>query len=482
MLEQHARLTRQFAITIDVFTVSAAFVLSFYLRRVILFLIPFGSDVSLHDHISLLMVIPFIWWVLLNMQSAYTWQRFTSLKIEYRAVFRTTVFGTLILLAVFFIFRINKFPRSLIVLFAIVCFSLLILEKTLLYYTIGQMRRHGRNRKKVLVVGAGELAREFLSKTEDHPEWGLEVIGFLSSRSGDIGKETNHSVGLLVNGGRMLGSYEDLMLILHKQDVQEVVFAIPSEDLNTIREMLMLCEREGVDARLVSDFFHTMIAKLHIHEIYGMPILTFSAAPINEWQQFIKRCIDIIASAILLVVLNPLFLIIAALIKFTSRGPIFYKWNVVGFNKKSFRGYKFRSMVRDADKLKEKLLEQNEMTGIVFKLKNDPRVTFVGRFLRKFSLDELPQLWSVLKGDMSLVGPRPCLQTELPHFESWHRRKFSVKPGMTCLWQVNGRSNIKDFSEWVKMDLEYIDNWSLWLDFKILLKTVPAVLLWRGAS
>jgi len=194
-----------------------------------------------------------------------------------------------------------------------------------------------------------------------------------------------------------------------------------------------------------------------------------------------KRTIDIIVSSIGLILLSPLLGLIALFVKFTSRGPIFYRWKVVGGNERPFTGYKFRSMVKDADKLKEKLLAQNEMTGAMFKMKNDPRVTPIGRFLRKFSLDELPQFWSVLKGEMSLVGPRPCLQTELPHFENWQRRKFSVKPGLTCLWQVSGRSDIKDFSKWAKMDLEYIDNWSLWLDFKILLKTIPVVLLGKGA-
>jgi len=242
-----------------------------------------------------------------------------------------------------------------------------------------------------------------------------------------------------------------------------------------------LCEQEGVQVRLVSEFFRTMIAKLYINEIHGMPILTFSTVPIKEWQQFIKRGIDVSFSAIALVVLSPLFLTIAVLIKLTSPGPVLYEWKVIGFNKKPFKGYKFRSMVKNADELKEKLLEQNEMKGPVFKMKKDPRITSVGRFLRKFSLDELPQLWSVLKGDMSLVGPRPCLQTELPYFENWQRRKFSVKPGLTCLWQVSGRNDIRDFSEWVRMDLEYIDNYSLWLDFKVLIKTIPVVLLGKGA-
>ena len=195
----------------------------------------------------------------------------------------------------------------------------------------------------------------------------------------------------------------------------------------------------------------------------------------------LKRTIDIIGSGMGLVILSPLLLVIAIAIKLTSpEGPVLYRWKVVGMGGRYFTGYKFRTMVPNADEIKKELLAQNEMKGPVFKMTHDPRITPVGRFLRKYSLDELPQLWSVLKGDMSLVGPRPPLQTEWVHFEDWQRRKLSVKPGMTCLWQISGRNDIDDFDEWVKLDLEYIDNWSLWLDFKILLLTIPAAIKGTG--
>ena len=189
---------------------------------------------------------------------------------------------------------------------------------------------------------------------------------------------------------------------------------------------------------------------------------------------------DIMISGVMLLILLPFFIIIAIAIKLDSNGPILYEWNVVGFNKKPFKSWKFRTMIPEADKLKAKLLDKNEMKGPVFKMKNDPRVTKVGRFLRKYSLDELPQLWSVLKGDMSLVGPRPAGPHELERYESWQRRKLSIKPGITCLWQVKGRNKINDFNEWVRLDLEYIDNWSIWLDIKILLMTIHAVIKGTG--
>lgn len=210
------------------------------------------------------------------------------------------------------------------------------------------------------------------------------------------------------------------------------------------------------------------------------------AARVKAWyrpgdeQGYLKRLLDIVGSSVLLLFLAPVLLVIAVIVKLTSPGPIFYRWRVVGQGGRPFTSYKFRTMVQNADELKAGLLEKNEMGGPVFKMKDDPRVTAVGRWLRRYSLDELPQLWSVLKGDMSLVGPRPPLQSEYMHFAEWQRRKLSVKPGITCLWQVSGRNQVRDFDDWVRMDLEYVDNWSLWLDIKILARTALAVLKGTG--
>ena len=198
----------------------------------------------------------------------------------------------------------------------------------------------------------------------------------------------------------------------------------------------------------------------------------------QKCQRAVKRMTDILVAASSLILLSPFLLAIAAVVRLTSPGPVFYTWHVMGKNGIRFTGYKFRTMVVSADELKKDLWHQNEMTGPVFKMKTDPRVTPVGRILRKFSLDELPQLWSVLGGDMSLVGPRPVGPSEWEHFEDWQRRKLSVTPGMICLWHVNGKPNA--FEQWVRMDLEYIDNWSLWLDIKILFKTIPYMLLGKS--
>ncbi len=222
--------------------------------------------------------------------------------------------------------------------------------------------------------------------------------------------------------------------------------------------------------------------KVRSDNIFGLNIISFNFTDQNEVELIVKRIIDIIFSLSAIILLSPVLIIISLLIWLQDRRPILYTWNVMGKNRKPIKSWKFRTMVKNADELKAQLLDKNEMKGPMFKLTNDPRILPIGKFLRKYSLDELPQLFSVLKGDLSLVGPRPPLQTEFKEFDLWHRRKLSVKPGITCLWQINGRNKITDFNEWARLDLEYIDNWSLWLDLKILLKTIPAVITGRGAK
>lgn len=215
-----------------------------------------------------------------------------------------------------------------------------------------------------------------------------------------------------------------------------------------------------------------------VQNVMHNQVLTLT--PVPAWKRGIKRVFDFAAALAALVVLSPVLLGIALLIKLTSRGPVLYRWQVVGQGGQAFTGYKFRTMVENADLLKNDLMAQNEMQGPVFKMQNDPRITPVGRILRKYSLDELPQFWSVLKGDMSLVGPRPPLQSEYANFTAYQKQKLAVKPGLTCLWQISGRNEIRDLDEWVRLDLEYIQNWSLWLDLKIMLLTARAVLRGTG--
>jgi exopolysaccharide biosynthesis polyprenyl glycosylphosphotransferase len=250
-----------------------------------------------------------------------------------------------------------------------------------------------------------------------------------------------------------------------------------------VENVIKLCEVEGVEAWLVADFFATQIARASFDELLGRPLIVFRTTPEASWPMLFKLALDFFGSLALLVVASPVMVLVALLVKFTSPGPVFFRQQRSGLNGAPFTIFKFRTMTSNAEQLKHELASMNEMSGPVFKVTNDPRVTPVGKWLRKWSLDELPQLFNVVRGEMSLVGPRPLPVDEVKRFNDLaHRRRLSVKPGLTCLWQVKGRNKISDFKEWVRLDLEYIDNWSIWLDLKILLQTLPAVLRTTGAK
>jgi exopolysaccharide biosynthesis polyprenyl glycosylphosphotransferase len=248
-----------------------------------------------------------------------------------------------------------------------------------------------------------------------------------------------------------------------------------------MKQIFLLCEEMGIRIRVAMNFFQNRLARIEIEELEGIPFLTFTTTPSNETQLAAKRLLDIVVSVGILGIAAPVITVIAAAIRITSPGSVVFKQKRIGLNGRMFTLYKFRTMIEDAHERRGEIEHLNEMTGPVFKAKDDPRITPVGRFLRKFSLDEIPQLWNVLKGDMSLVGPRPPIPEEVASYHRWHRRRLSMKPGLTCLWQISGRNNI-DFDRWMQLDLQYIDNWSPSLDLKILLRTIPAVLSGKGAS
>lgn len=276
---------------------------------------------------------------------------------------------------------------------------------------------------------------------------------------------------------------DELVNMLHKHSANCVIFTARHTFYELVEKAVRACAIEGVEAWLVADFFKVENSRTMLDELYGIPMLVYHSTPPASWQLVAKQLIDYFGALILLILSLPLFIIVSVLIKLTSPGPVLFKQLRCGLNGKPFVMYKFRSMITDAEQRKHELEMLNEMSGPVFKLTNDPRVTPIGRFLRKFSLDELPQLINVLKGEMSLVGPRPLPVDEVKRFDDFaHRRRLSVKPGLTCLWQISGRSEVTDFKEWVRLDLEYIDNWSLWLDLKILWKTIPIVLTAKGAK
>jgi exopolysaccharide biosynthesis polyprenyl glycosylphosphotransferase len=269
--------------------------------------------------------------------------------------------------------------------------------------------------------------------------------------------------------------------LLRRRVIDEVIFAVSRDELDELEETFLLCEEEGVRTRVLVSFFPHVISRVSLERLRDMPLLTFSTTPENEFLLLLKRVVDFAMALAFLVVLSPLFLVLALAIKLTSRGPILYRQTRCGLGGRRFTLYKFRSMRTGADQDREALLPLNELDGPVFKIRDDPRCTAVGRFMRRFSLDELPQLFNILKGDMSFVGPRPPLPEEVERYERWQRRRLRMQPGLTCLWALEGRNQL-NFRRWMELDLQYIDTWSPVLDWKILLKTIPVVLIGRGAS
>jgi exopolysaccharide biosynthesis polyprenyl glycosylphosphotransferase len=328
-------------------------------------------------------------------------------------------------------------------------------------------------RRDVIIVGSGPRAAGLYDHLRALRQGAPRVLGFVDSPNG-------HPLPPAIRG-RMLGKLIDLEGILMSKPVDEVLIALPAKSCyDQIQTAILTCERIGVKAKYLSDVFELSLARPRFEPDDRAPLVSLPVVQ-DDYRLAVKRCIDIVGAAAGLVLLAPVMLAVAAMVRWTSPGPVVFAQERFGLNRRRFRMYKFRTMVENAEGLQAQLEDRNEARGPVFKIRDDPRITPVGRFLRRTSLDELPQLLNVLKGEMSLVGPRPLPKRDVSRFEDASlMRRFSVKPGLTCLWQVSGRSNA-DFDEWIRMDLEYIDNWSLTLDLRILVQTIPAVLRGTGA-
>ena len=324
-----------------------------------------------------------------------------------------------------------------------------------------------------LVVGADERTRRVIAALRQYPEAGWVVRGCVSLEPGDLGRT--------VADTPVIASLEDLPEILQGDGVvDEVFFAVPPERLGEITDALEVCESLGVDTRVLVDLYRPAQAHPFVEELFALPFYGFSPTLTRQGVLAAKRVVDIVGASMLLVVGLPVFLLVALVIELTSRGPIIFRQERAGFHGRRFLMYKFRTMVKDAERMRDQVGHLNDRTGPVFKAAGDPRLTAAGRLLRKFSLDELPQLLNVLKGEMSLVGPRPLPMYEARQIKGAQRRRLAMRPGITGLWQVSGRDAV-DFEGWMQMDLLYVDHWSLGLDLKILLRTIPVVVRGEGA-
>ncbi len=412
------------------------------------------------------------WMIFLSVFKVYQdFQTTRFMKIAF-GIFQAALASALAIGSVVFLTKMTLTSRLFIFLFSINSGILLLIEKRVVLSFLVFLRKSGHYQRNILIVGTGKRAQNFILVIKNHKDWGLNIIGLIDDEPAKVGNR--------IMGVKVLGRLQDIPKILHEYVIDRVVFVVPRNWLSKIEEAILACESEGVGTYLSVDLFNTKISNVKQTDFAGIPLLEFITFSAHEWQMFFKRTLDIFISLLSILLSLPIMLVIVVGIKLSSKGPVIFKQERCGLNGRRFLVYKFRTMIVGAEMHKKELKRHNEMQGPVFKIKHDPRIYPFGHFLRKTSLDELPQLFNVLKGDMSIVGPRPPLPVEVDMYEVWQRRRLSLKPGITCIWQVSGR-NMIDFDRWMEMDLEYIDNWSLLLDFRIMLKTFFVVLFGYGA-
>ena len=477
MLKQQARTIAALLYAADLSVTLATLPVAYLLRSEIvpLFARRLTALYDFNMYLVLVGPIVLIWTALLFLGGAYRSRRTEALKDEVALVARTALFGSVLLALVVFGARWDFISRPFVAAFFVVNLLLLVAERVTVRLVARRVRALGFNFRTVVLVGDTPGAAAMAKLIRDHPWWGLKLLGLIREKPIEPGETTTS------NGVPYLGTLADFPRVFTEFSVDEVLLAVDRGDLPKMEDLFLLCEEMGVKTRLVLDFFPHVLARVELEELDGTPLLTFSTTPDDSAAMMAKRTVDVLLSILLGAVAVVPVTLAALVIRLTSRGPALFRQTRVGLNGRPFTLVKLRTMVENAEERLAEVAHLNEHEGPVFKSANDPRLTAFGRLIRRFSLDEIPQLWNVLRGEMSLVGPRPPLPEEVARYERWQRRRLSMKPGVTGLWQVSGRNEISRFEDWTNLDLAYIDNWSLSLDAKILLRTIPAVLSGRGA-
>jgi exopolysaccharide biosynthesis polyprenyl glycosylphosphotransferase len=468
MLKQEANLVRRITIALDMMALSGAFVLAYLARQ------RQGGLDDITDYLWLLLIILPVWYFVLSRFKIYTSQRLQSLAFITTTLIKVQVVAIIICASLIFLLEPRGISRLFIGYFVLISLCLLLITKVGGRLALHLFRKMGYNFRNIIVVGCSDKALDFISLIERHQHWGLNFMGVVHAAE-ELPEENFTKYPLL-------GRLEDLIEICKEHPVDEVVFCLSKEYLTQLDEYVRELEILGVTVRMVLDLFDLETSKTELSYFHDeIPMLTFHSKVLDANQLFLKRGMDIAGGMVGLAFTMLVLPFIAIAIKLDSPGPLIFGQKRVRENGRLFTCWKFRSMYQDADERKHELLQHNEMSGAMFKMQNDPRITRVGNFLRKTSLDELPQFWNVLRGEMSLVGTRPPTPDEVDSYDNWHRRRISIKPGITGLWQVSGRNKIQDFDEVVRLDLLYIDTWSLWFDFKIIAKTVLVVFKHQGS-
>jgi len=428
------------------------------------------------SNVLLFMGLAVLWHVLFRARGLYRSRRIGLLVSEWWDIAKAVALGTLILAGLGLVLRLVAVDRRFLAVFFVAGLVGTVLTRSALRLVLGEVRRNGRNLRNLVIVGCGPRGARLGAEIWKKPELGYLLLGYID----DIPPPRSSLHG---QPEKLLGGLKDAARLLGTMEVDEVMICLPlRSQYETIARIIAAATEMGLIVRMPADFFELKLAHAEVEHLDKIPIVTLAEPVPSSLGLFAKRTLDVACTSAALVLLTPLFLVIAIAVKLESRGTVFFGQERVGLGRRKFRMWKFRSMVTDAEAQLPALEKLNEVQGAAFKIRNDPRVTRVGRVLRKLSLDELPQFFNVLIGDMSLVGPRPLPLRDVERIPNgWQMRRFSMKPGITCLWQVNGRHEI-DFDHWMELDLQYIDTWSLGLDLEIALKTIPAVLRSTGAS
>jgi len=372
-----------------------------------------------------------------------------------------------------YLLKRTDISRTFVMVVGAVMFVALLAGRAISYSGVYWMRERLNRYYYCIVVGCGSRAREVASLIEESRGSGLRLVGFIDPESNGTTKQ------------HVFGDYEVHPLssvehILQNRVIDEVIFAVTMQELARLEPVILHCANLGIKVRMQLEFLPAAYSKIYLEKFHDLELLSLSSTPESELLLFLKRVFDVALATFSLVALAPLMAGVAAAIRVTSPGPVLFEQTRCGLGGRRFTLYKFRSMINNAEQLKAELHQLNELNGPVFKLRDDPRITSVGRWLRRFSIDELPQLWNIVRGDMSFVGPRPAIPAEVDQYEPWQRRRLRMRPGLTCIWVLEGRNHL-EFNRWIQLDLTYIDTWSLWLDAKIFLRTIPIVLSGRGA-
>ena len=474
MFERYRRWVSLIMALADVVLINLAFAAAYWVRYDLQWFraVDPAYDASFRAYIPFALVLTALLLVAYRLGRVYHQPRSVSWLDEVYALFGSTTTGIVIIMAITFWFQPLVYSRLMFLWAGVLIVTLLSGSRLIKRWVWGSLMRRGMGVDRMLIVGAGEVGRRLMRNIVAQPELGYRVIGFVD----DDPEKNRTDIGRF----KALGEIDSLPRVVQEEGIDEVIITLPWIYHRRILGIMRQCERERVRARIVPDLFQLALSRVDIEDLCGIPIIGVKEISITGWNLAFKRTSDIVLSLAVLVLLFPLMLLISVAIKLDSPGPVLFKQVRVGRDGRRFVFYKFRSMRQGAEEERPQLADLDETVGPIFKIRRDPRCTRLGRFLRRTSLDELPQLYNVLRGEMSLVGPRPAIPVEVEQYQEWHRKRLEVSPGMTGLWQVSGRSQLT-FDEMCLLDIYYLENWSPLLDLKIALKTIPAVLAGTGA-